>query len=395
MSELIKARVEAGSARLGLLTGASTLALLSVFCASQSAVAAQDDRPVVWIELGGQLERVNGTTSPFKPDFLARNAEAAVIEADSPVEAQHLPRYSLGEEGKISFQPAKDSWMFIAAVRYGRSNGSKDFQEQTNGLIGKRFTLPSQGPVSFTEGVHNFSEVQSRQQESHLILDFQAGKDVGLGLLGWASNINVGVRFAQLVSKANVTLHARPDVELYRTHPFPFNPAKYFSQVRFHTYALAAESERSFHGVGPSLSWNSSVPLMAGDRDAHLDLDFGLNGAVLFGRQKTKLSHQTTARHFKPSYYHFLPGQTNQPGGRSSYKTQYVHGAPHTRFRSVMVPNLGAFAGISYRIDSFKMSAGYRADFFFGAMDTGIDVANRATTSFHGPFATISLGFGG
>jgi len=41
------------------------------------------------------------------------------------------------------------------------------------------------------------------------------------------------------------------------------------------------------------------------------------------------------------------------------------------------------------------VSLGYRADFFFGAMDTGIDTAKRTTTGFFGPFATVSIGIGG
>jgi hypothetical protein len=41
------------------------------------------------------------------------------------------------------------------------------------------------------------------------------------------------------------------------------------------------------------------------------------------------------------------------------------------------------------------VSFGYRADFFFGAMDGGIDTRNTSTVSFHGPFATISIGLGG
>ncbi len=393
MSELIKTR--AGSnARLGFLAGASTLALLSAIWASQSTASEQEDRPSVWIEIGGQLERVSGTSGPFAPAFLTKNSDAAVFQPTSPLEAQRLPRYSIGEEGKISFQPHKSDWIFTAALRYGRSNGSKDFEYQTEGLVGKRHIFLSQPPISFTTGVHSFSEVQTQQQESHLILDFQAGKDVGLGFFGEASSVNVGVRFAQLTSKAQANLHVRPDVELYQTHPFP-NPEKYGSAARFHAYTLVGRSERSFHGIGPSLSWNGSVPLIRGERDARLDLDLGLNGAVLFGRQKVDLVHQTTARYFKRAYYRAIPGQTGQPGGHTSYNTQYAHGGPRARSRSVTVPNIGAFAGISYRIDSFKMSAGYRADFFFGAMDTGIDTSDRSTVSFHGPFASVSIGLGG
>ncbi len=58
------------------------------------------------------------------------------------------------------------------------------------------------------------------------------------------------------------------------------------------------------------------------------------------------------------------------------------------------MPNVGGFAGLTFRIENFKMSAGYRADFFFGAMDGGIDTARKENIGFYGPFATVSVGLG-
>ena len=58
----------------------------------------------------------------------------------------------------------------------------------------------------------------------------------------------------------------------------------------------------------------------------------------------------------------------------------------------VTVPNVGAFAGLTYQIQNFKISGGYRADFFFGAMDGGIDTRKTEDQKFYGPFATISIG---
>lgn len=42
-----------------------------------------------------------------------------------------------------------------------------------------------------------------------------------------------------------------------------------------------------------------------------------------------------------------------------------------------------------------KISAGYRADFFFGAMDGGLDSRRTEDEKFYGPFATVSIGLGG
>ena len=65
------------------------------------------------------------------------------------------------------------------------------------------------------------------------------------------------------------------------------------------------------------------------------------------------------------------------------------------RSRFVTVPNLGGFAGASFRFSGAKVSLGYRADFFFGAMDGGIDTRKSEDIGFYGPFATISVGLGG
>ncbi len=65
------------------------------------------------------------------------------------------------------------------------------------------------------------------------------------------------------------------------------------------------------------------------------------------------------------------------------------------RSRSVTVPNIGAFAGFSVKYPNAKLSFGYRADFFFGAMDGGIDARKTYDRSFYGPYASISIGLGG
>jgi hypothetical protein len=56
---------------------------------------------------------------------------------------------------------------------------------------------------------------------------------------------------------------------------------------------------------------------------------------------------------------------------------------------------LGGFAGISYIFPNARLNLGYRADFFFGAMDGGIDTRITETRGFFGPYAAISIGLGG
>ena len=41
-----------------------------------------------------------------------------------------------------------------------------------------------------------------------------------------------------------------------------------------------------------------------------------------------------------------------------------------------------------------KISFGYSADFFFGAIDGGIDARKNENRGFYGPYASISIGLG-
>jgi hypothetical protein len=57
-----------------------------------------------------------------------------------------------------------------------------------------------------------------------------------------------------------------------------------------------------------------------------------------------------------------------------------------------VVPNIGGFAGVSLKFPNAKISFGYRADLFLGAMDGGIDTRDSRDRMFYGPFASIAVG---
>ena len=94
-------------------------------------------------------------------------------------------------------------------------------------------------PITFGGVVHSsvrdneFGDGQGTTRESHLVVDFRAGKDVGLGLFGakGMSVFSAGVRFAQFTSGSDVTLHARPTY----VSSVPGRPGKYtFRYHHFH-----------------------------------------------------------------------------------------------------------------------------------------------------------------
>ena len=374
MSELMN--VQRRNIRWELLTTVSALALLATICGSSHSSAADldTDRPTVWIELGAQSEQVSGFGAPFIPPF------ASEIIADgfaSPIQAQRALSQSFGGNASISFQPKNSDWIFSVSALYGRANSHKGIHEQTPGCQPCYIHAGSAGGYLTVPGA-KFSEPSIDNNESHTILDFQVGRDIGLGLLnsGGRSSFSFGVRFAQFTSKHSLNLNADPD-RYFATHNIKY--------TRFHhTYAVASHMERSFRGLGPSVSWNASAPVLGNTDNGGLFLDWGVNAALLFGRQKVQGHHQTVGTYYKTNVnrkYHF---------------TSHIHrsGNPD-RSRTVLVPNVGGFAGGSIRFSNAKVSLGYRADFFFGAMDDGVDTARKENVGFYGPFATISVGLGG
>ena len=364
----------------------ATVSAAALMCATGVAAAqSDDDRPTVWIELGAQLERVGANSDVYAPPFLANNADSPAFAPVSPIETGRAPRYSKGFEGKITFQPEKSDWVFSAAAVYGRANGNKHVHEQTAGIHPPPSAVVY-GVTAFDPlPVKNFSETTAKQSESHTVLDFQAGKDVGLGLFGRnsVSTVNFGVRYAQFSSRTDIDIKARPWIGFHTTS-VPLGSGNYFTfpgLKYWHTYGAHLHKTTSFHGIGPSLSWNSSASLAGNTDDGGITFDWGVNASVLFGRQKTTVDQSTSANDA-----HLFQGL---------YTTIYAHHNHVTRSRSVVVPNIGGFAGLSMRYSAAKFSFGYRGDFFFGAMDTGIDTRHATGRSFHGPFATISIGLGG
>ncbi len=376
MSESINAAQE-GRFRGQLFITVSTIALLTCLSGAGEVRADDDaDHPALWIELGGQLSRLDEGQEVFSPSFLA--SRPSIFEPSQKFE--RLPLYSVDESGAVTFQPETSNWIFSASIHYGRSVSDKNVHQQT---YPSTYHFPSIGAIE-QPAAAKFADTNVQIDESHLIADFRAGKDVGLGLFGGhgSSVLNFGVRFAQFDTKSNALLKSDPDWHFHHKYV----QAKYKSFVDgqiYHSNSAQANATRSFQGVGPVLSWNASTPFLGNPRSGELALDWGANAAVLFGRQKVRVHHQTTLRYHGAKYV--------SPPRKTSYHGPY----DHSRIRSVTAPDVGAVAGLSFRIENAKVSAGYRADFFFGAMDGGIDARKNENVGFHGPFASVSVGIGG
>jgi len=379
MSELINTIQK--NPRWHLLTTVSMASLLVAIPAS-----AQDTgRPTVWVELGGQLEALQGKEDVYATPFILNNLDAP-FNTQPLTDTQHPPGHAFGGEAKLLFRPEKSDWVFSAAVRFGRSNGKDRRHQQTSTqFTGKTFKYPTNHHFA-TKTVTRFNDTTVKYHTTHTILDFMVGKDVGFGMFGkgGSSTFNLGVRFAQFQRNSDVTFRSLPD-PYYRSQVLKQFNFTNFNFNHHHSYYARLQAERSFHGIGPSISWDGSAPV-AGHPDAgEVTFDWGANAAVLFGRQRVKGFHKSNNLYFY--------GNIAQPTGLRLDVDYNNH--PITRSRSTIVPNVGGFAGVSVRYPNVKVSLGYRADFFFGAMDQGIDTRDSTTQSFNGPFATVSIGLGG
>src|SRR5580692_696467 len=346
MSEITNHSAGHTNLRTTLLATVCGAALSAALCVSVNAMAAEDDtdRPIVWIEVGGNFTQLNNSQEIYLPSVALVTPRRPFI-TQSPLYPEKNAPISWDGDAKVSFEPSGTDWVFSAGIRYGRNRTDRFQDQRTNQLTA------TVGALAFDA----YQDVAAKNSESHMVLDFEAGKDVGLGRFGsgGSSVISLGVRYAQFDSRSTVGVH--------------YQPTNQYSM--FHLFQASFTAARKFTGIGPSLSWDASADLVGNPREGEISLDWGLNGAVLFGRQRANIHHQTT------QYYEYHAWHPR-------YLVSHTASSP-SRSKQVVVPNVGGFAGISWRLPNAKVSMGYRADMFFGAMDGGIDAAKNESRGFY------------
>jgi len=333
---------------------------------------ADKGKPPLWIELGGNFDQFADSHQPYAPPFLA------VLPASygSQITPQKSPSTGLDWEGKISFEPDDSDWTLSLSARYGRASHSGHVHHQT---AFTRTAVIGSSAIPIHYGTR-YVETTASDRESHEILDFTIGRNVGLGALGWGetTTLSGGLRFAKFTSQSKTNIFSNPDLTFHPTGP------KYHS----HKFAGSFNAKRNYQGIGPTIAWDGSAPILGSEQEGELNFDWGLNGAVLFGRHKASGTHKTSGT------YTCSTGFFRSPPCTTRY-THYQRTQAFNRSHMVIVPNIGAFAGLSVRYTNAKISFGYRADEFFGAMDGGIDARRSYDRGFYGPFAKVSIGIGG
>ncbi|HEY5237339.1 MAG TPA: hypothetical protein VIJ62_03075 [Rhizomicrobium sp.] len=354
MSERINNTGNRATIRWQLLTGASALALAGYLSSADMARADAANRPLVWIEADGQFSLLSDDNEAFLPPF------ALTSPYDDAIKIANKKPPSEWDEGlKVSFQPSDSDWLLSVGIKYGKNSRHKagiQYAKNKGGNYQKYYTA--------------YQSSKGSSSEKHIILDFQAGKDFGLGMFGHegSSVVSLGLRYAQFNSQSSLNI-------LSATAAVP---------TSYNLFHGAFEATRKFSGIGPSLTWDASANLAGNQARGSFNFDWGVNGALLFGRQRVSGHHEAT------NLYQHGTAKYGPP------KTSRYHiTASPVRNKSLIVPNLGGYAALSLNYANAKISFGYRADMFFGAIDGGIDTVKKEDRGFYGPFMSVSVGLGG
>src|SRR6185437_11568340 len=343
-----------------------------------------DERPQLWFQFGGNYAILNGENEKYVPPF------ESVIPDSLPnlVDFEKAPGAGFDWDGKITIQPDDSEWVLKAGIRYGRSTKKQtshvSLPPETRSaikIIGQApctaFPTPSGYDHCKFAPYNEFEDTHVAESEQHTMIDFTLGKDVGLGMLGGSGSsiFGAGIRIAQFHSDAKAMFNADPH------YNFPVS-VKYQSHD---IYNSDTPEVRNFRGIGPEITWEASQSVIGDPENGEVTLDWGVNAAVLFGRQKTNIDDQTYHLHCTGG----IVGATVHCVQAYSPATKEE---TYSRSRRVTVPNLGGYIGASVKYTNSKISLGYRADTFFNAIDGGQETPKSYNRGFYGPYLNVSLG---
>jgi outer membrane receptor protein involved in Fe transport len=342
------------------------------------------------VEISGQVQRQDAPYGALAPAFVSTFSDAI-----DPTATQNRDLdWGDGREIRLTYRPGGQDFFFTAGMRYGKANSGTSRLHATEAAGPERCWLQPEGPFGggcdpdddddkyisyWVKTGENWSDSSSLEREEHDIVDFAMGKDVGLGILRDShSSLSAGLRFAQFQSSTSAILDGIPNTD--------FPEAFAYFPMTFDHYRAEIDASREFQGVGPALSWDAAQRLWGSDYAGHVDLDWGLTGGVLFGKQTTDVTG-TQGSAYTSMKYGQLFGSVMTP---LSYTPIEFH-----RRQSVKTPFVDARLGLSYEIQRFKVGAGYRWERYFDVLDGGYAGQRDYDRTIDGPYFKIAVGFGG
>ena len=408
------AKNASGAMRSRLLATVSTVALVALTYTNEPVFAAGAGKePTVWIDVDVQRETIR-----YSEKDLGLTLGPAVDQAGITAPLTQILKPSRNDTGseKITFRPEGSDWSFSASVRYGRSQGTGKISQASGprpsgfatfhtSIVPYRY-IHRRTRVVNVPGYEDQLRVNTSRSEAHFIVDFEAGKDVGIGLFGRdsTSTLGMGVRFAHFTLSRKASNFQQTNgiqtLSVHHTYPayayfytytpsgwvYHFSPAVFHKtkgHESWHTLAASGRSSQKFNGIGPSISWDASAAIWKNPQGGSISIDWGINAALLFGKQHKQIRHEAEAGWHCTYYYCPHP------------PPRYATNARSTTSKNVTVPNIGGFAGISFNYQNVKVGLGYRADLFLNAVDVGFATRQSSDMLFQGPYASISIGLGG
>ena len=239
--------------------------------------------------------------------------------------------------GEIGYQFAESPYSITLRVGHGASKKRRKSSSSFN-------IFPTLFGGYFSSG----STMSASTKERLTFIDFEVGRDIGVGDSDARFRLFAGLRFARYRGRENVA---------GRTYFYSSGISIFFS-------SFTGTGTHRFTGIGPRIGFNSLTPI-----SESLALRLDAAGALLFGKRKT--SSSTVA------YY---------------YSTFYSSST--RRSKSTVVPNLSVFAGLAwtpYTMPNMHVSVGYAVDAYFGITETM--AGSKADRIIHGPRLSIRFDF--
>jgi outer membrane receptor protein involved in Fe transport len=337
------------------------------------------------VELGGQIQRQDAPYQSLAPDFA--NAFSQAI--DPRAAQQRDLDWGDGRDVTLMYRPAGSPWTVSAGLRHGRTNSgiTRLHREEASGPkacsfpiagIGSLFCDPNSSkysPYNFRAAM-DWSDASAVNREEHTLVDFEVGRDLGVGAFNVKSSLALGLRYAQFRSSTDATMYGIPDWE-----HLPDGWANI--PVASHYYGASLAAARKFKGAGPTLSWDASKRLLGDELTGHVDLDWSATGGVLFGKQWSAVGGFEQRGEFLGTY--------------NTRPRPAVAKVPFSfdRSGSATVPLLDLAVGVSYEVQRFKLSTGYRWERYFNVLDAGYAEREDYDRTIDGPYFKIAVGFGG
>lgn len=353
----------------------------------------------LYLEVGGQTQRVEGGAQVFAPTFASAFAAPLDIFAG---EQDVDTGWGQTKEIKLGWRPDAGPWMLSVAYRQGDVSANNVGAEQwatepfcplIGGPFASQCTNPN--PPALYAGMQEMSllnrvATQVKDWEAHRLFDVAISRNLEVDGLS-RSNVELALRQLRLNARSAAHLEGVPDWYL------PENVDVFFiasRPVTHTTYQASFDASRSFSGTGPILTWAASAALFGHEQQSgRVDLDWSLTGGALFGRQNTMIADATESEWYYAWTASQASGFQEPPQTPTTTTSRTIPGLK--RSTSVTVPMFGGSLGLSYRVSALSIMAGYRWERYVDAIDGGVETRKAYDRTIEGPTLKMSLDFGG